>query len=79
MTVKFDSAFIKLCVCVKKSNFLSWAIRPIFTDPVKYDVMGIYISKLPMAVVVVRGLILTHNGEALQHHNCGHLYNVTYE
>ena len=34
MTVKFDSIFIKLGVCVKKSNFLSWAIRPFFADPV---------------------------------------------
>ena len=34
MAVKLDSAFIKLCVCVKKSNFLSWAIRTVFVDPV---------------------------------------------
>ena len=34
VAVKFDSAFIKLCVCVKKSNFLSWAIRTVFVDPV---------------------------------------------
>ena len=36
MAVKLDSAFIKLCVCVKKSNFLSWAIRTVFVDPVTY-------------------------------------------
>ena len=36
VTVKFDSTFIKLCVCVKKSNFLSWAIRTVFADSVTY-------------------------------------------
>ena len=34
VAVKLDSAFIKLCVCEKKSNFLSWAIRAVFVDPV---------------------------------------------
>ena len=34
--MKLDSAFIKLCVCVKKSNFLSWAIRTVFVDPVTF-------------------------------------------
>jgi len=34
--VIFDSAFIKLCFCVIKSNFLSWVIRPVFTDPVTF-------------------------------------------
>ena len=38
MAVKLDSTFIKLCVCVKKSNFLSWAIRTVFVDPVTYSV-----------------------------------------
>ena len=33
LTVKFDSAVIKLCACVKKSSFLSWAIRPVFARP----------------------------------------------
>jgi len=37
VAVIFDSAFIKRCVCVIKSNFLSWAIRPVFTDSVTYD------------------------------------------
>jgi len=36
LSVIFDSAFIKLCVCGIKSNFLSWAIRPVFADPVTY-------------------------------------------
>jgi len=36
VAVIFDSAFIKLWVCVIKSNFLSWAIRPVFADPVTY-------------------------------------------
>ena len=36
VTMKFDSAFIKLYVCVNKLNFLSWAIRPVFVDPVTY-------------------------------------------
>ena len=39
MAVKLDSAFIKLCVCVKKSNFLSWAIRTVFVDPVTYTLI----------------------------------------
>ena len=34
VAVKLDSAFIKLCVCEKKSNFLSWVIRMVFVDPV---------------------------------------------
>jgi len=34
VAVIFDSAFIKLCVYVIKSNFMSWAIRPVFADPV---------------------------------------------
>jgi len=34
VAVIFDSTFIKLCVCVIKSDFLSWAIRPVFTDSV---------------------------------------------
>ena len=38
VAVKLDSTFIKLCVCVKKSNFLSWAIRMAFVDPVTYYV-----------------------------------------
>ena len=42
VTVKFDSAFIKLCVCVKKSNFLSWVIRPVFVDPVTHTYIYIY-------------------------------------
>jgi len=36
LAVIFDSAFIKLCVGVIKSNFLSWAIRPVFVDPITY-------------------------------------------
>jgi len=39
VAVIFDSAFIKLCFGVIKSNFLSWAIRPVFTDPVTYAVI----------------------------------------
>jgi len=30
LTMKFDSVFIKFCVCDEKSNLLSWAIRPVF-------------------------------------------------
>jgi len=37
--VIFDNAFIKLCVCVIKSNFLSWAIRPVHADPVTYEAL----------------------------------------
>ena len=36
VAVKLDSAFIKFCVCEKKSNFMSWAIRTVFIDPVTY-------------------------------------------
>ena len=43
VAVKLDSAFTKLCVCVKKSNFLSWAIRTVFVDPVTYGIhVGAY-------------------------------------
>ena len=45
MAVKLDSAFIKLCVCVKNSNFLSWAIRTVFVDPVTYH-CHLYIASL---------------------------------
>ena len=34
LTVKLDSILIYLCVCGKNLNFLSWAIRPVFADPV---------------------------------------------
>ena len=37
LTVKFDITFIKLYVCVNKSYFLSWAIKPVFADPVTND------------------------------------------
>ena len=34
LAVKLDSVLICLCVYDKKLNFLSWAIRPVFADPV---------------------------------------------
>ena len=36
LAVKFDSVLMCLCVCYKKLNFLSWAIRPVFADPITY-------------------------------------------
>ena len=36
LAVKLDSALMCLCVCAKKLNFLSWAIRPVFADPVTF-------------------------------------------
>jgi len=36
LIVKFDNVFMKLCVCEEKSNLQSWAIRPVFIDPVAY-------------------------------------------
>jgi len=38
LAVKFDSVLMYLCVCDNKLNFLSWAIRPVFADPVKFMV-----------------------------------------
>jgi len=32
LAVKLDS--VLMCLCDKKLNFLSWAIRPVFADPV---------------------------------------------
>ena len=37
MAVKLDSAFIRLCLCEKKSNFLSWAIRTVFVNPITFN------------------------------------------
>ena len=36
LAVKLDSVLMCLCVCDQKLNFLSWAIRPVFADPVTY-------------------------------------------
>jgi len=36
LAVKLGSVLMCLCVCDKKLNFLSWAIRPVFAEPVKY-------------------------------------------
>ena len=41
LTVKIDSVLMCLCVCDKKLNFLSWAIRPVFADPVTYWLVDI--------------------------------------
>ena len=37
LAVKLDSVLMCLCVCDKKLNFLSWAIRPVFAEPVTND------------------------------------------
>ena len=34
LVVEPDSVLMYLCICAKKSNFSSWAIRRVFTDPV---------------------------------------------
>ena len=34
--VQLDSVLMYLFVCAKKLNFLSWAIQPVFTDPVTF-------------------------------------------
>jgi len=36
LAAKFDSVLVCLCVCDKKLNFLSWAIRSVFADPVTF-------------------------------------------
>jgi len=40
LAVKLDSVLMCLCVCGKKLNFISWAIKLVFTDPVT-NVVGI--------------------------------------
>ena len=41
LAVKLDSVLMCLCICDKKLNFLSWAIRPVFADPVTYCLVDI--------------------------------------
>ena len=36
LAVKLDSTSVFMCLCDKKLNFLSWAIMPVFADPVAY-------------------------------------------
>jgi len=36
LIVKFDSVFMKLCVCEEKSNLQSWVKRMVFVDPVTF-------------------------------------------
>jgi len=64
MAVIFDSAFIKLCFCVIKSNFLSWAIRPLFTDPVTYTVTGCMVPFLTFDTVC-----MSHNKKIMKYSN----------
>jgi len=40
LTVKLDSVLMCLCVCGKNLNFLSWAIRPVFADPVMTELIN---------------------------------------
>jgi len=42
LAVKLDSVLICLCVCDKKFNFLSWAIKLVFAEPVTYTKVNQY-------------------------------------
>ena len=44
--MKLDSVLMCLCVYGKKLNFLSWAIRPVFADPVTYRQQSPYALNL---------------------------------
>ena len=35
--MKSNSTLMQLCICVKKLNFLSWAIRSVLSDQVTYS------------------------------------------
>ena len=36
LNVKIDSSYMYCCVHGEKSNLLSWPIRPVFAEPIKY-------------------------------------------